>query len=78
MIASLILGSLFSFLPSSFEDWAISALFSSHKKVDRSAPAAKNAIDNSKGPVGPRLPAAAPANCPAKIATIESPAYAYT
>lgn len=72
LIASRIVGSLSSPL----DDLDTSALFSFHKKVERSAPAAKNAMDNSNGPVGPRLPAAAPANCPARIATIESPAYA--
>jgi hypothetical protein len=80
-IASLMVGSLLavpSSSPLSDDDVSCtSALFSFHRKDASNAPAAKNPMDNSNGPVGPRFPAAAPANCPAKIATIESPAYAY-
>ena len=52
------------------------ALFSVQSKLVKAAPAAKKPNDNLNGPVGPLRFAAAPASCPAKIATIESPAYA--
>lgn len=38
------------------------AVFSFHKKAANTAPMAKNPVDNSKGPVGPRLAAAMEAN----------------
>jgi hypothetical protein len=46
------------------EDAAItfSALFSFQRKDASAAPAAKNPMDNSNGPDGPRAPAAAPAS----------------
>ena len=47
--------------------------FSVHNNEARRPPATKNPVDNSNGPVGPRFAAAKPANCPARIATIESP-----
>mmetsp|Transcript_17709 Transcript_17709/g.33340 ORF Transcript_17709/g.33340 Transcript_17709/m.33340 type:complete len:210 (+) Transcript_17709:314-943(+) len=52
-------------------DWA---LFSFHNHAANNPPAAKNPVDNSKGPVGPRRAAAHPAICPAAMATRESPA----
>ena len=50
------------------------ALFSVQSTEARRPPATRNPTDNSKGPVGPRPEAAAPASCPARMATIESPA----
>lgn len=52
------------------------ATFSCHSMAVNKPPIARNPVDNSKGPVGPLWLAAMAANCPAKMATIESPAYA--
>ena len=52
------------------------ATFSFHMHDASTAPMTRNPTDNSKGPVGPRVEAAMPAICPARIATNESPAYA--
>jgi hypothetical protein len=88
LIASLIDGLPLSFFSSSFvdfdddddddddDDYDLAAKFSFHKNDANNPPASKNPVDNSKGPVGPRLVAAKLASWPAIIATIESPAYA--
>jgi hypothetical protein len=52
------------------------ATFSFQVKAANNPPKIKKPTDNSNGPLGPLVPAAKPAICPAKIATIESPAYA--
>lgn len=66
--------SIFSFF---VEDEKGSALFSFQRKDASKPPIARKPMESSNGPVGPRLLAAAPASCPANIATRESPAYAY-
>jgi len=50
------------------------ATFSFHRNDANSPPMIRKPTDSSKGPVGPRDKAAAPAICPARMATIESPA----
>lgn len=52
----------------------LAAIFSFHKNEASTPPNRRKTVDNSNGPVGPRLVAAKLANCPAIIATIESPA----
>jgi len=50
------------------------ATFSFHRKEANNPPMIRKPMDSSKGPVGPRDKAAAPAIWPARMATIESPA----
>mmetsp|Transcript_11042 Transcript_11042/g.25711 ORF Transcript_11042/g.25711 Transcript_11042/m.25711 type:complete len:216 (-) Transcript_11042:506-1153(-) len=52
------------------------ATFSLQRRLARSPPRTRNPTDTSKGPLGPRCAAARPAICPARMATMESPAYA--
>merc|ERR1719253_1426817 len=52
------------------------ATFSFHRKEANNPPMIRKPMDSSKGPVGPRDKAAAPAIWPARMATIESPAEA--
>ena len=51
-----------------------SATFSFQRRPAASAPAARKPAESSKGPVGPRIAAAAAASCPARMATSASPA----
>mmetsp|Transcript_19495 Transcript_19495/g.65447 ORF Transcript_19495/g.65447 Transcript_19495/m.65447 type:complete len:229 (+) Transcript_19495:277-963(+) len=47
--------------------------FSPHVSAAASAPAARKAVESTKGAVGPPLAATPPASCPASMATTESP-----
>lgn len=50
------------------------ATFSFQRSDAMIDPSTRKTIERSKGPVGPRFVAAVPANSPASIATMESPA----
>ena len=53
------------------------ATFSFHSIEESNPPKIRKPTETSKGPVEPLCEAAKPAIWPAKMATIESPAYAY-